>query len=256
MSNPSLAGEATMISDADMNGFMACVHGMDRSLGLDLILHTPGGVVSAAQAIVSYLRDAFSGDIRVLVPQLAMSAGTMLACAARTIVMGRHSSIGPFDPFLSGCSTFAVLREFNEARDDVKRSPNLAAFWRPILEKYPPGFIIDCRNAIELAHELVSQWLQTGMFREDSDADQRAQRVIALLGDGDAMKQHDRHVSAEEAERIGLKVQRLEADPELQDRLLTAHHAALYSMSRRGMAKLIESSGGVAFNTAQVPLLA
>jgi hypothetical protein len=62
-----------------------------------------------------------------------------------------------------------VLREFNEARDDVKRSPNLAAFWRPILEKYPPGFIIDCRNAIAcytlaLHHETLMTHGDTMLF--------------------------------------------------------------------------------------------
>ena len=60
------------IIDADMTGFMNCIHGMDCSKGLDLILHTPGGSPAAAEGIVSYLRTKFNSDIRVIVPHLAM----------------------------------------------------------------------------------------------------------------------------------------------------------------------------------------
>lgn len=77
------------INDADMTGFMACVHGLDCTKGLDLVLHTPGGSPAAAEAIVSYLRAKFGNDIRVIVPQLAMSAGTMIACSAKEIIMGK-----------------------------------------------------------------------------------------------------------------------------------------------------------------------
>ena len=90
------------INDADMTGFMNCIHGMDCSKGLDLILHTPGGSPTAAEAIVVYLRKKFDNDIRVIVPQLAMSAGTMIACSAKVIIMGKQSSLGPIDPQFNG----------------------------------------------------------------------------------------------------------------------------------------------------------
>lgn len=70
-----------MIYDNDMNGFMNAVSQLDKSKGLDLILHTPGGVTTATESIVNYLRKIFNYDIRVIVPHMAMSAGTMIACA-------------------------------------------------------------------------------------------------------------------------------------------------------------------------------
>ena len=79
------------ISDEDKNGFMTAVHQLDRSIGLDLILHTPGGRIAATQSIVDYLHKMFQGDIRAIVPQIAMSGGTMIACSCRTILMGTHS---------------------------------------------------------------------------------------------------------------------------------------------------------------------
>lgn len=75
------------ICDADMTGFMTAVNGIECQKGLDLILHTPGGDPTAAEVIVNYLRSKFNSDIRVIVPQLAMSAGTMIACAGKEIIM-------------------------------------------------------------------------------------------------------------------------------------------------------------------------
>lgn len=48
---------------------------MDYSLGLDIMLQTPGGSVTATESIVIYLKKIFNNDTRVIVPHLAMSAG-------------------------------------------------------------------------------------------------------------------------------------------------------------------------------------
>ncbi len=71
------------INDEDMNGFMMAVHGLDRTSGLDLVLHTPGGSIASTESIVNYLQQMFRSDIRVFVPQIAMSAGTMIAMLIR-----------------------------------------------------------------------------------------------------------------------------------------------------------------------------
>lgn len=95
---------------------MNTVRGLDCSKGLDLILHTPGGSPMAAEAIVKYLRSKFGKDIRVIVPQLAMSAGTMIACSAKEIVMGKQSSLGPIDPQLNGIPAYSIQNEFEDAK--------------------------------------------------------------------------------------------------------------------------------------------
>lgn len=86
------------INDNDKNGFMAVINKLDRSKGLDLVLHTPGGNVSSTESIVNYLKSIFGNDIRAIIPQIAMSAGTMIACACKSIVMGKQSNLGPIDP--------------------------------------------------------------------------------------------------------------------------------------------------------------
>ena len=71
------------VNDNDKNGFMATIHQLDRSCGLDLLLHTPGGEAAAAESLVHYLRQMFGNDIPAIIPQLAMSAGTMIALSCK-----------------------------------------------------------------------------------------------------------------------------------------------------------------------------
>src|ERR1700730_17720442 len=57
------------INDEDKQGFMATFSGLDFDIGLDLILHTPGGDVAATESIIDYIRSKFGVDVRVIVPQ-------------------------------------------------------------------------------------------------------------------------------------------------------------------------------------------
>lgn len=77
---PGLPPDAVSIVDEDLQGLMEVINGV-AGPSLDLILHSPGGSAVAAEGFVMYLRSKFT-DVRVIVPQLAMSAATMLACSA------------------------------------------------------------------------------------------------------------------------------------------------------------------------------
>lgn len=234
----------TDINDTDINGLMNVVHGMERGKGLDLILHTPGGGIAATECIVRYLRSLFCGDIRCIVPQLAMSAGTMIACSAKEIVMGRQSSIGPIDPQLRGVPCHGVVEEFRTAARQLKKDGAKIGVWSPIIEQYTPTFLGECQKAIELSKELVTEWLETGMFAGDPKAKSTARRVVKVLGDHGGTKTHDRHISADGARKIGLKVIDLEKDNKLQDLVLTAHHSFMLTFINAPLIKIIESSSG------------
>jgi ClpP class serine protease len=62
LQKPGLPG--VQVNDADKNGFMTVIHGLDRSKGLDLVLHTPGGETAATESLVDYLHSMFGTDIR------------------------------------------------------------------------------------------------------------------------------------------------------------------------------------------------
>ena len=238
------------INDKDLNGFMTAIHKMDRSKGLDLIIHTPGGEVAATEAIGNYLRDAFQGDIRVIVPQMSMSGGTMLACIGKEIIMGKHSSIGPIDPQFGGTPCYGVIQEFEKATKEITTNPSTIPLWQPIISKYPPTFILQCYRAIELSGDLVRNWLIEGeMFKNISDETEKNQKVdsiLSYLNNNEYTKLHSRHINNKKAKEIGLNVIDLESDDKLQDAVLSIHHCYMHTFANSSAVKIIENHNSIA----------
>jgi len=242
------------VNDDDKNGLMNAVYQMDRSKGLDLVLHTPGGNIAATESIVHYLRQMFGINIRAIIPQMAMSAGTMIACACKELVMGKQSNIGPFDPQFGGIPAYGVLEEFQTAIDSVKADPGSIPIWQAIISKYHPTFIGECQNAIQHAADIVNSWLITGMFHADADAVRKAEMIVTALNDHAGTKTHERHLHVEDAVGLGLKVIPLESDQVLQDLVLTVHHAYMHTFANTNAGKMIENHSGAAIlHYAPVP---
>jgi ClpP class serine protease len=108
-----------------MNGFVSALAKFDdKNKGLDLIIETPGGATAATEFIVEYLKKQFRDNIRVIVPHLCMSAGTMIACASKEILMLPSSSLGPFDPQYFGVPCQGVIKVFEDAINDIEKNPN------------------------------------------------------------------------------------------------------------------------------------
>lgn len=242
LQKPSLA--VCSISDLDKNGFMNAIHGLDRAKGLDLFLHTPGGDFAATESMVDYLHSMFGTNIRCFIPQLAMSGGTMIACACREIYMGKESNIGPIDPQFGGIPAHSVIAEFQEAIEAIKKDPASIPIWQVIIGKYHPTFVGECRNAIELASDIVEKWLRTGMFCGEKDAAVKAKNIVAKLNNHADTKMHARHIHADEAKSFGLKISMLENDNALQDLVLTIHHAYMHTFSAAPAVKIVENHMG------------
>lgn len=237
------------INDSDMNGFMNAVHGLDYSKGLDLILHTPGGNPAAAESIITYLRTVFHNDLRIIVPHMAMSAGTLMACAAKEIVMGKHSFLGPVDPQFNGIPAFSIVDEYKEAKDDLAKNPANLGFWKLRLEKFPPAYIKLAADAIALSDTLMDNWLKTGMFEDVKDqvgTDVLVEKIKNSLNEHTNSKVHNRHFSKDECLKFGLKIKALESDPTLQDKVLSVHHAYTHTITMASVAKLVENHNGKA----------
>lgn len=240
------------IDDNDKNTFMATIHGLDRTKGLDLIIHTPGGQVAATESLVHYLRTMFATDINIFIPQIAMSAGTMIACAGLVIYMGKHSNIGPIDPQFNGIPAYGVIEEFNLAIKEIKEDPAKIPIWQTIISKYHPTFLGECRNAIAWSKEIVTEWLSTGMFLTSSNPKNVAEEVVKKLSDRAMMKTHSRHISIEQAKEIGLKIENLEQDSELQDLILTIHHCFVHTFNQSNAIKITENHNGIAYVSSAI----
>jgi serine dehydrogenase proteinase len=234
------------INDEDKNGFMMAVHGLDRKIGLDLILHTPGGSIAATQSIADYLHKMFKRDIRAIVPQIAMSAGTMLACSCQKIIMAKHSNLGPIDPHLNGVPAYGVIQEFKRALKEVKADPSTADVWRSIIGQYRPTFLGQCANAIAWSNTFVRTELVAGMFKGKPDAAARARKVVKKLTDYTGNRTHGRHIHFDECTKVGLDTVLLEDDKKLQDLVLTVHHCYMHSLMNTAAYKMIENHKGTA----------
>lgn len=240
-------GVSFSIDDSDKNGFMTAIHNLDRTKGLDLILHTPGGEMAATESLVYYLKKMYKNDIRVIVPQLAMSAGTIIALASKEIVMGEHSSLGPIDPQIGGIPAHGIIEEFKQAQTDVAQNPTNAAVWQPIIAKYSPTLIGESQKAIQWSEAMVKKWLIEGMFHGEADADAKADHVVNELGDHSIQKSHSRHISKDGAVQLGLKIVSLEDDHVLQEKVLSVHHATIHTLTDTPATKIIENHEGSAF---------
>lgn len=240
------------IDDNDKNAFMQAVCGLDRSKGLDLILHTPGGQIAAAESLVNYLKALFGNDVRTFVPQMAMSAGTMIALSTKEIIMGKQSNLGPIDPQFGGMSCAGIIEEFNEACTAVSSDPKLAAVRGPIISKYHPTFLGDCKKAMDWADNMVKKWLTENMFSQYGDKDTRAAQVVNPLSSHNMTFSHSRHIHIDELHGLGINVTPLEGldnrqfgeCKDLQDCVLTIHHSYMHTFANSNAIKIVESHSG------------
>jgi len=231
------------INELDKSNFMGMVAGWNReqrAKGLDLILHTPGGSMSATESIGNYLAKMFGGNIRIIVPQLAMSGGTMLACLGKSIVMGKHSGLGPTDPQFDNVSAYYAMVEFEQAAEEYPQKKH----WQIMLDQYPPGFYTECKRSIQWSEEIIGNWLMNSMFANDARKRFKSAKIAKFLCDGSQTYVHERQLNAEECKRIGLRIDMLEDDPILQDAVLSLHHACMLTFADTSAIKIIENHSG------------
>lgn len=253
LQKPRTPPESVSISNEDIEGFMEAIHGLHGE-GLDLVLHSPGGRAEAAEAIVNYLRSKFT-EIRVIVPHEAMSAATMLACAANRIVMARHSYLGPIDPQfqletslgVQAIPAQTILDQFARAKREFAENQENLAVWLPSLQQYGPALLEQCENAMALSKELVSNWLSQWMLMGVPDRRKRAERIAEALVDHARLRTHGRPLSGDHLRSIGMTIDSLEMYQELQERVLTVYHAAMHTFSATAATKIIENHEGRAF---------
>lgn len=239
------------ITDEDIQAFMEAVSGL-KCENLDLIIHSGGGSAEATDAIVSYLRQKFK-HIRIVIPQAAMSAGTMLSCSADVIVMGKQSSIGPIDPQfilqtavgVQAIPAHAILEQFKKAQEDCSANPKNLNSWLPMLSQYGPALLVRCQDQIDFGKELVGNWLKAYMFKDEGA--EIPDKIAEYLSNHGNFKTHGKHIGIEKAMEIGLKIEQLESNQDFQDKVLSAFHATMHAFGSTNTAKIIANQNGNCF---------
>ncbi|MGD0624219.1 MAG: ATP-dependent Clp protease proteolytic subunit [Thermodesulfobacteriota bacterium] len=168
----------------DSEEVIRAIHMTDPDIPLDLVLHTPGGLVLASYQIAHAIR-MHRGKIRAFVPHYAMSGGTLIALAADEIVMEEHAVLGPVDPQLGEypASSLVKLAEAKPISDIDDRSWLLADMGR---------------KAIEQIRSQVKSLLEGKYPTEKAD------ELARILTEG--RWTHDYPITYEEAKNLGLHV--------------------------------------------------
>ena len=254
--DPTVSPDLVGIVDEDLQGIMEVIHGLSGP-NLDLILHSPGGSLEAAEALVTYLRSKFS-HIRIIVPQMAMSAATLIACAGDLLVLGKHSFLGPIDPQIIINTPLgqrmvpaqAIIEQFEQAKKECRDAATLGA-WMPLLSQYGPDLLVSCEHVSRLSRELAEQWLRQYLLKKDRNGKQKAKKIARWLCDHSHFKTHGRHIPRQELEshglREGVNIEYLEKDPTAQDLFLSVFHATTHAFSMTPAVKVIENHLGKAF---------
>ena len=168
----------------DSEEVLRAIQMTDDEVPLDIVLHTPGGLVLAATQIARAIQ-GHRGKVTVFVPHYAMSGGTLIALAADEIVMCRHSVLGPIDPQLNGMPAASVIRVAED---------------KPIAEVEDQTLIL-----ADVGRKAIAQVTETarGLLAERMGAE-AASALATRLATG--IWTHDYPISAAEAKEMGLPV--------------------------------------------------
>ncbi len=168
----------------DSEEVIRAIHMTEPDMPLDIILHTPGGLVLASYQIAHAIK-LHPGRVTVFVPHYAMSGGTLIALSADEIVMGEHAVLGPVDPQIGEYPAASLLK---------------------ILEKKPISEIDDKTLLLADVGKKAIEQLQRQVYflLKDKYPDEKAKELARLLSEG--RWTHDYPITAEEARTLGLNV--------------------------------------------------
>jgi ClpP class serine protease len=177
---------ATYISIDDSEAVLRAIRLTPDDQAIDLILHTPGGLVLASEQISRALVE-HKGKVTVFVPHYAMSGGTMIALAADLIVMDPNAVIGPVDPQIGGAPAASIIKVIEQ---------------KPI-ERISDETVILAdmsRKAIAQVQAFVTELLgESGQMSKE-----KAVETARTLTDG--RWTHDFPITAKAARELGLKI--------------------------------------------------
>ena len=168
----------------DSEEIMRAIRMTDEAVPIDLVLHTPGGLVLAAEQI-AYALKGHKAKVTVFIPHYAMSGGTLIALAADEIVMDRHAVLGPVDPQLGQYPAASILKVLE--KKDINKIDDQTLIMADISHK-----------ALKQVKNCVKTILSNKMPEE------KAEQIADLLSRGEWT--HDYPLTYKQAKELGLPV--------------------------------------------------
>lgn len=202
----------------------------DKKDSVVVILDTPGGIVEVVERMVTALRYVY-GDMTVIVPDRAMSAGTIFALSADRIMMDHLSSLGPIDPQIERdgklVPALSYLNQFERLNNKAQAGALTTAEYA-LVSKLDLGELYQFEQAKELSIELLIKWLSSYKFKNwtrtesrqlevtSKMKEDRANEIAALLNNPERWHSHGRAIDMKTLqEEVGLKIDNLANKPVL-----------------------------------------
>lgn len=213
-----VAGQQTSVDREDTVGFVDLLHNVPQNSDLDLLLHTGGGDIDAAEKLISMVRTKVgTAKLRVVVPDYAKSAGTLMALGADAIVMSDTSELGSIDPQITLAdgngnrirhSIQSYLDAYESHSETLGRDPNNIPA-RIMLSKLDPATVVLFQAVRTRARMFAEAQLKQGMFRNGGG--NWSQAASELL-DTKRWQSHAQMISWQDAQdpRIGLTIEYLD----------------------------------------------
>jgi len=215
---------------------------------VDLMLQSPGGDIDVAEKIV-YMLKSRAKSFRVIVPESAKSAATLLALAADEIVMGYTSELGPIDPQIidstpDGRIISRPARSFLDGlraiRDEVdKAGGRLSPVYFPLLQQLDPALIDFCKKAISRSERFAEKWLKKSQCKDNP---KKARQIAKALVNVERYILHGTVIDFDEAQKLGLCVKFLPAEEKLWEAIWRLYCAYEVDMRNEKLAKIFEST--------------
>ena len=154
----------------DSEAVLRAIHLTDPEVPLDIVLHTPGGLVLASLQIARAIHK-HKGKVTAVVPHYAMSGGTLIALAADEIVMSEYAVVGPVDPQVGQYAAASVLKAVR--RKPIERVNDETLILADQAEKAIP----QVRDAVR---ELLADTLSQGTWTHDHPITYETARTFGL----------------------------------------------------------------------------
>lgn len=216
-----VAGVEAAIDRDDTLGFADLLHNVPAGQPLDLLLHTPGGDIDAAEKLVYMMRKRTgSAELRIIVPDFAKSAGTLIVLGADAIVMSDTSELGPIDPQIVRSdvngnriahSIFNYLHAHDALREELARSPDSIAA-RMLFGKLDPETVKLFESVRDRARSCAESFLKKWMFNKTAG---NWSKIVSELLDVKRWQSHGQMISSDDAHDLGLTVEPLEHSDDL-----------------------------------------
>lgn len=199
---------------------------------IDFYIETPGGSGEAAEEIVRFLRTKFA-EVSFIVSGEAKSAGTIMVMSSDEIKMTDSGSLGPIDAQMiigrSPMSAYDYIEWIEEKRTEAEKKGKLNPFDATMIAQITPGELNGVNNALNFAKDIVAEWIVKYKFKNwkvttgkkvkvtESIKRSKAKEIVDQLVNHSRWRSHGRSLKREDLEKLGLKITRVDDDPEIAD---------------------------------------